>query len=108
MIPIEGIEVLEITQVQLPIYRWIGIFIALIVLAWSTYILIKDKLFTGIFSIFMAGLLIVVSLMQIKEGPYKEYKIQVNDYAALVEVAENYEIIESKGNIYYLRDKDGT
>lgn len=46
MIPI---EVLEITQVQLPIYRWIGIFIALISLAWSTYILIKDKCFTAIF-----------------------------------------------------------
>lgn len=102
MIPI---EVLEITQVQLPIYRWIGIFIALISLAWSTYILIKDKCFTAIFSIFMAGLLIVVSLMQIKEGPYKEYKIQVNDYAALVKVAEHYEILKSEGNIYYLRDK---
>ena len=53
----------------------------------------------------MTGLLIVMCLAQIKEGPYKEYKIQVNDYAALVEVAENYEIIKSEGNIYYLRDK---
>ena len=105
MIPIEGIEVLEITQAQSPIYSWIGVFAALISLALCVCILIKDKDFTAIFPIFMAGLLIVVCLMQIKEGPYKKYKIQVNDYAALVEVAENYEIIKSEGNIYYLRDK---
>lgn len=105
MIPIEGIEVLEITQVQLPIYRWVGIFIALISSALSIYILIKDKNFTAIFPIFLAGVLIVVYLMQIREGPYKKYKIQVNDYAALVEVAENYEILKSEENIYYLRDK---
>lgn len=105
MIPIEGIEVLEITQEQLPIYRWIWIFAALIGMALCIYILIKDKDFRSIFPIFMARLLIVVCLTQIKEGPYKKYKIQVNDYAALVEVAENYEIINSEGNIYYLRDK---
>lgn len=105
MISIEGIEVLEITQKQLPIYRWIGLFVALIGMAFCIYILIRDKEFTAIFPIFMTGLLIVMCLAQIKEGPYKEYKIQVNDYAALVEVAENYEIIKSEGNIYYLRDK---
>ena len=105
MIPIEGIEVLEIAQKQLPIYRWIWIFVALIAMALCIYILIRDKEFTAIFPIFMTGLIIVVCLVQIKEGPYKKYKIQVNDYAALVEVAENYEIIKSEGNIYYLRDK---
>ena len=105
MIPIEGIEVLEITQTQLPIYRWIWMFVALIAIAFCIYALTKHKEFTAIFPIFLAGLLIVVCLAQIQEGPYKKYKIQVNDYAALVEVAENYEIIKSEGNIYYLRDK---
>lgn len=82
-----------------------GVFVALISLALCVCILIKDKAFMAILPIFMAGLLMAICLSQIKEGPYKKYKIEINDYAALVEVAENYEIIESKGNIYYLRDK---
>lgn len=108
MISIEGIDVIEITQCQLPIGRWIALVFVSICLIFLLYMVIRHHALLGIPVMVMCLFCITICAFQIHEGPYKEYKVYVKDYAALVEVAENYEIIRSEGNIYYLRDKDGT
>lgn len=106
MIPIEGIEVLEITQRQLPIGRWVALVFVSICFIFVLYATIRHHELLGIPAMVLCILCIAVCVFQIYEGPYKEYKIYVKDYAALTEVAENYEIIRSEDNIYYLRDKE--
>ncbi len=105
MIPIEGIDVLEITQCQLPLGRWIALVFVSIGFILMLYMAIRHHELLSIPAMVMCLLCITICVFQINEGPYKEYKVYVKDYAALVEVAEDYEIIRSEGNIYYLRDK---
>jgi hypothetical protein len=106
MIPIEGIDVIEITQRQQPIGRWIALVFVSICFIIVLYAVIRHRALSGIPVLGLCLLCIAVCAFQINEGPYTEYKVYVKDYAALAEVAENYEIIRSEGNIYCLRDKE--
>lgn len=104
---IEGVTLLETIEMQAPIGRIIGIIfgvIAMIILIWLG---IRDKMWIPIIVIVLLDtLLIVVCIGQLIEGPYNQYKVRIDDYSALPAIVEEYDIVKSERDIWYLEEKE--
>lgn len=103
---IEGITLLETMQMQSPIPRIFAIIFAVLSAIAIIYMAVSDKQWVMLSLLLLNILLIVVCVVQIIEGPYVRYKVRIDDYAALPAIVEEYEIVESQGNIWYLEEKE--
>ena len=103
---IEGITLLETIQMQSPIPRIFAIIFAILTAIVIIYMAVADKHWATLSLLLLNIFLIVVCVAQIIEGPYMRYKVRIDDYAALPAIIEEYEIIEAKGDIWYLEEKE--
>jgi hypothetical protein len=103
---IEGITLLETVQMQSPIPRIFAIIFAILSAIAIIYLAVSDRQWAMLSLLLLDIFLIVVSVAQIIEGPYVRYKVRIDDYAALPAIVEEYEIVESQGDIWYLEEKD--
>lgn len=103
---IEGVTLLETMQMQSPIPRIVAIIFAIFCAIVIVYVAVSDKQWVMLSLLLLDILLIVISITQIIEGPHVRYKVRIDDYAVLPTLVEEYEIVESKGDIWYLEEKD--
>ena len=103
---IEGITLLETIQMQSPIPRIFAIIFAILTAIVIIYMAVADKRWATLSMLLLNIFLIVVCVAQIIEGPYVRYKVRIDDYAALPAIIEEYEIVEAKGDIWYLEEKE--
>jgi glucan phosphoethanolaminetransferase (alkaline phosphatase superfamily) len=104
---IEGITLLETIQEQAPIWRILGIVFGVIFAIVTIWIGIQDKAWIPTIGIlFLNILMIVVCIVQLIEGPYNQYKVRIDDYSALPAIVEEYDIVKSERDIWYLEEKE--
>lgn len=104
---IEGITLLETIEMQAPIWRIIGIIFGVVAMIIIVWLGIQDKawlptIVTVLLDIFM----IAVCISQLIEGPYNQYKVRIDDYSALPAIVEEYDIVKSERDIWYLEEKE--
>lgn len=103
---IEGITLLETIQMQSPIPRIIAIIFAVLTAIVIICVAVSERQWIMLTVLLLNIFLIVISVAQIIEGPYVRYKVRIDDYAALPAIIEEYEIVEAKGDIWYLEEKE--
>ena len=68
---------------------------------------IQDKAWVPAIVIVLLGILtIVICIGQLIEGPYNQYKVRIDDYSALPAVVEEYDVVKSERDIWYLEEKE--
>lgn len=108
MIPIDGMTLLKATQMQTPTGRIIAIIFGVIIAIIIVWITIKEGHWLPCIAVLLLDVfMIFVCIGQIIEGPYLQYKVRIDDYEALLQIVEHYEIVKSEGDIWYLKEKDG-
>ena len=104
---IEGITLLETIEMQAPNLRVFGIIFGVIVAIVVIWIGIHDKIWIPLVVVLLLDIfMIIVCIGQLIEGPYIQYKVQIDDYSALPAIVEEYDIVKSERDIWYLEEKE--
>lgn len=104
---IEGITLLETIEMQTPILRILGIIFGVIAAVVVIWLCIRDESWIpSIIVLLLDVFMITVCVFQLIEGSYFQYKIRIDDYSALPSIVEEYEIIKSERDIWYLEEKE--
>jgi hypothetical protein len=104
---IEGITLLETIEMQAPIWRIIGIIFGVIAAIIVIWLGIKDKVWIPAIAVVLLDIfMIVICAGQLIEGPYNQYKVRIDDYSALPTIVEEYDIVKSERDIWYLEEKE--
>ena len=98
------------TPTFLGLVMWVPIIIGYILGFWIAY-KESESIGLGILSgILTSGLGVLIGcLLSVEFGPFtetKRYEVMFNDEIPIVEVMENYNIIEQRGQIFVLEDKE--
>lgn len=104
---IEGVTLLETIEMQTPIWRIIGIIFGVIAVIIVVWVGIHDKAWMPTIVVALLDtFMIVVCIGQLIEGPYNQYKVRIDDYSALPAIVEEYDIVKSERDIWYLEEKE--
>lgn len=104
---IEGITLLETIEMQTPVWRIIGIIFGVIAAIVVICLCIKDGTWIpSIIVLLLDVFMIAICISQLIEGPYNQYKIRIDDYSALPSIVEEYDIVRSVRDIWYLEEKE--
>ena len=104
---IEGITLLETIEMQSPVWRIIGIIFGVISMIIIVWLSVPDKAWMPIIVVVLLNtVLMVVCIGQLIEGPYNQYKVRIDDYSALPAIVEEYDIVKSERDIWYLEEKE--
>lgn len=110
----EGITILATEIVTLGLPFWVAIIVGLVIfftifaILWSFSKAPDDSDYT--FGAFM-GVIVLFLFVLISIGTYKEethYLMTIDETVSLVEFNKQYEIIDQKGEIYIVREKEGS
>lgn len=100
---IEGITVLNVESInRMPVYFWI-IMLAIIII--SLAFCISELCIIG----FILGMVLTVITCAFTEpvptGQY-QYEVTINDTVSMTKLYEKYEVVEQRGDIWVLEDKE--
>lgn len=104
---IEGITLLETIEMQAPVGRVLGIIFGVIAAIVVVCLCIRDGTWIpSIIVLLLDVFMIAICISQLIEGPYKQYKVRIDDYSALPTIVEEYDIVKSERDIWYLEEKE--
>lgn len=104
---IEGITLLETIEMQAPVWNILGIIFGVIAAVVVIWLGIQDKRWITMISVLLLDVfMIVLCIGQLIEGPYNQYKVRIDDYSALPALVEEYDIVKSERDIWYLEEKE--
>lgn len=104
---IEGITLLETIEMQVPVWRVLSIIFGVIAAVVVIWFCIQDKAWIpSIIVLLLDIFMIIVCISQLIEGPYNQYKVRIDDYSALPAIVEEYDIVKSERDIWYLEEKE--
>lgn len=108
---LEGIEVLNKTEIMCPPIWALALCFTIMILAIIFFVTALDEkgdvlcILSIIFWLLFIGSFILCCVLQKPTGKY-EYKVTIDDSVSMIEFNERYEIIEVEGRIYTIQEKE--
>lgn len=109
---IEGVTILNTTLVEggLDIWAFIIAGVAVLCFSFVSGLAIWDgeiipAIFTAVFSTLLASMLLWVANKDVPD--VTQYEVTISEEVNLIEFNEKYEIIDQRGDIYIIQEKEG-
>ena len=105
----EGITILNQTEVMEPTPLVITFTMILMIIAFVSciaFFMVDDTAILGIISISSLVIALAVGISSPEHLTGYEYEVTIDENVSIKEVYERYEIVEQRGDIWVLRDKE--